>query len=421
MSILVVGVNHRSGPLSLLERVTISPEHLAKAVSGLAQRDNVREAVILSTCNRTEVYVVAELFHGAYGDVRDLLCELGDLGIDELTPHLYSQHDTAAVTHLYEVAAGLDSAVLGESEILGQVRTAWDVAQQERAARSTLNQLFRGALATGKRARNETGIGRGTASISHAAVEMVTDVLGDLAGRRVLVIGAGSMGEGVAVALRRAGGAEILVANRTADRGASLAERVDGIAVGFDRLPEAVAAADVIVVGTGADQAVLTTSLVAEARSGQVTTRPLHIVDIAVPRNVDPSVSDLPGVTLVDLDDLRDWADRGLSHRAAEAERVRVIVAEEVEHFLVESTARQAAPLVAMMRGAADRVRSTELERFAPRFADLGDAERDAVESLTKAIVAKLLHEPSVRLKAQAGTPQGERNAAALRDLFDLG
>jgi glutamyl-tRNA reductase len=349
------------------------------------------------------------------------LCELGDLGVDELTPHLYSQHDTAAITHLFEVAAGLDSAVLGESEILGQVRTAWDVAQQEGASRSTLNQLFRSALATGKRARNETGIARGTASISHAAVEMITDVIGDLAGRRALVVGAGSMGEGVAVALRRAGGAEILVANRTADRGSSLAERVDGVAVGFDRLAEAVAAADVIIVGTGADEAVLTRTLVADARAARSTTRPLHIVDIGVPRNVDPLVGELAGVTLADLDDLRDWADRGLSHRAAEAERVRVIVGEEVEQFLVESTARQAAPLVASMHGAADRVRSAELERFSGRFAELDDGQRDAVDALTKAIVAKLLHEPSVRLKAQAGTPQGERNAAAIRDLFDLG
>jgi glutamyl-tRNA reductase len=421
MSILVVGVNHRSGPLALLERVTISPDHLAKAVTGLAQRDNVREAVILSTCNRTEVYVVAELFHGAYADVRDLLCELGDLSVDELTPHLYSQHDTAAVTHLFEVAAGLDSAVLGEGEILGQVRSAWDVAQREGASRSTLNQLFRTAVAAGKRARTETGIARGTASISHAAVEMLTDTVGDLSGRRVLVVGAGSMGEGVAVALRRAGGAEILVANRTSERGAALAERVDGIAVGFDRLHEAVAAADVIIAGTGSEQAVLTRTLVADARAARGSNRSVHIVDIGVPRNVDPSVGELAGVTLSDLDDLRDWADRGLSHRSAEAERVRVIVAEEVERFLVESTARQAAPLVASMHGAAEQVRAGEVERFAARFAHLGDAEREAVESLTRAIVAKLLHEPSVRLKAQAGTPQGERNAAAMRDLFDLG
>ena len=250
---------------------------------------------------------------------------------------------------------------------------------------------------------------------------MITDVVGDLSERRVLVVGAGSMGEGVAVALRRAGGAEILVANRTSDRGSALAERVEGVAVGFDRLPEAVAAADVIIAGTGADRAVLTHSLVADARGSRANSRPLHIVDIGVPRNVDPSVGELAGVTLADLDDLRDWADRGLSHRANEAERVHVIVGEEVEQFLVQSTARQAAPLVAAMHGAAERVRQAELDRFASRLGELDDSQRDALDSLTKAIIAKLLHEPSVRLKGQAGTPQGERNAAAMRDLFDLG
>jgi glutamyl-tRNA reductase len=419
MSILVVGVNHRSGALPLLERVTIAPERLGKAVAGLAQRDNVREAVVLSTCNRTEVYVVAELFHGAYGDVRDLLCEIGDLTVEELTPHLYSQHDTAAVTHLFEVAAGLDSAVLGESEILGQVRLAWETAQREGATRSTLNQLFRAAISTGKRARSETGIARGTASISHAAVEMITDMIGDLAGRRVLVIGAGSMGEGVAVALHRAGGADILVANRTPERGADLADRVSGVAVGLDRLREAIAAADVIIAGTGSERALLGRDVVADARG--TSNRPLHVVDIGVPRNVDPAVADLPGLSLSNLDDLRDWADRGLSHRAAEAERVRSIVGEEVENFLVESTARQAAPLVAAMHEAADRVRAAEMSRFSSRLGDLDDTQRDSIDALTRAIVAKLLHEPSVRLKSQAGTPQGERNAAAVRDLFDLG
>ena len=210
MSLLVVGINHRSSPLSLLERVTVVPDRLGKAVAGLAMRDNIREAVVLSTCNRTEVYVVTELFHGAYGDVRDFLCELGDLSADELIPHLYSQHDSTAVAHLFEVAAGLDSAVLGESEILGQVRTAWETAQFEGAARSTLKLPFRSAIEAGKRARTETGIARGTASVSHAAVEMITDVVGDLKGKRVLVVGAGAMGEGVAIALHRAGGADLL-------------------------------------------------------------------------------------------------------------------------------------------------------------------------------------------------------------------
>ncbi|NND75292.1 MAG: glutamyl-tRNA reductase [Ilumatobacter sp.] len=417
MSILVVGVNHRSSPLALLERLTIAPAQLGKAVSGLANRDNIREAVVLSTCNRTEVYVITELFHGAYGDVRDFLCEIGDLSVDELTPHLYSQHDEAAVTHLFEVAAGLDSAVLGESEVLGQVRAAWVAAQQEGAARSELNLLFRCAVATGKRARSETAIGRGTASISHAAVEMVSDVIGDLNGKRVLVVGAGSMGEGVAVALHRAGGADILVANRSPERGTMLAERVGGIAVGFDRLAEAVSSADVIVAGTGAGEPVITTELMAHVRP---LSKPLHIVDIAMPRDVEVGVADLDGVSVLDLDDLRDWADRGLAHRATEAARVRDIVRAEVEQFTIESTARQAAPLVASMHEAAERVRSGELDRFTTRLAHLDDAERDAVETLTRAIIAKLLHEPSVRLKSQAGTPQGERNAAAVRDLFGL-
>jgi len=419
MSILVVGLNHRSSPLSLLERVTIAGDELPKAVTRLTQRDNIREVVALSTCNRTEIYVVAELFHGAYGDVRDFLCELGELSVDELTPHLYSQHDSAAVTHLFEVAAGLDSAVLGESEILGQVRTAWAVAQQEGAARSTLNLLFRLALETGKRARSETAIGRGTASVSHAAVEMLTDVVGPLEGREVLVVGAGSMGEGVAVALHRAGGTDIVVANRSPERGAALADRVRGRSVVFDQLCEAVSAADVVVAGTGAGESVLTESLIRRALVDR--TLPLHIVDIGVPRDVEPSVNDLDGVTVLDLDDLRDWADRGLAHRAGEADRVRSIVAEEVDNFAIDSTARQAAPLVASMRDAAERVRSAELERFASRLDGLGDAEADAVAALTRSIIAKLLHEPSVRLRTQAGTPQGERNAAAVRDLFDIG
>ena len=178
MSIVVIGVNHRTGPLALLERLAIRPDAQGKAIAGLVGRHSIREAVVLCTCNRTEIYAVAERFHGAYADIRDFLCDLGGLGPDELQSHLYSQHDDAAVAHLFEVAAGLDSAVLGESEILGQVRDAWKLAQDEGGTKATLNLLFRHALETGKRARTETSIGRGTASVSHAAVEMATERLG---------------------------------------------------------------------------------------------------------------------------------------------------------------------------------------------------------------------------------------------------
>jgi glutamyl-tRNA reductase len=418
MSILVVGVNHRSGPLSLLERVTLGRDAIPKAVAGLVARDNVREVAVLSTCNRTEVYAVTERFHGAYADIRDFLCDVGRIGPDELHPYLFTQHDDAAVAHLFEVASGLDSAVIGESEILGQVREAWEVAQGEGGARTTLNLLFRHALGVGKRARTETGIGRGTASVSHAAVEMAIDRLGGLASRRVLVVGAGAMGEGIAVALHRAGADEILVANRTAERGTALAERVGGVAVGFDRLAEAIGVADLVLTCTGSGEPVLTGEFLSLARSAA---RPLLIVDIAVPRDVHHSVAELPNVTVLDLDDLRDWADRGRSHRLGEAERVREIVRDSVDRFAQEATALQAAPLVAAMRDRAESVRSGELARFAGRLSLLDDDQREAVDALTHSIVAKLLHHPSVRLRQQAGTPQGERNAAAVADLFDLG
>ena len=419
MSIVVIGVNHRTAPIDLLERVSLSGTELTKAITGLVSRANIREAAVLSTCNRTEVFAVAERFHGAYADIRDFFCELGGLQPDELHPHLYSQHDDAAVTHLFEVASGLDSAVLGESEILGQVRGAWELAQLEGGAKATLNLLFRHAIETGKRARTETSIGKHTASVSHAAVEMAHERLGGIAGRRVLVVGAGDMGEGIAVALLGAGATDITVTNRTEVRAAQLAQRVGGSIVPFSELGAALRDADVLLTCTGAGSIIIDHDLVVAARGGAST--PLLVVDIAVPRDVAADVEQAPGVTVLNLDHLRDWAARGLALRAAEAGRVRDIVGEEVERFGQEATARQAAPLVAQLHEKADHVRIAELERFANRLASLEPAQRDAVEAVTKGIVAKLLHQLSVRLKDDAGSPQGERNAAAVRDLFDLG
>ena len=419
MSIVVFGVNHRTGPLSLLERVTISDDALSKTIHGLMSRPNIREAVVLSTCNRTEVYAVAEKFHGAYSDLRDFFCELGDFAVDELTPHLYSQHDEAAVSHLFEVAAGLDSAVLGESEILGQVREAWDRSQREGGALSTLNLLFRHALETGKRARTETSIGRHTSSVSHAAVEMARESLGHIDGLTVLVVGAGDMGEGVTVALADAGVGRILVTNRTFEKAQVLADRVGGTVTEFYRLGETLVDADVVVTCTGSGSSVIDVEMVRSAMA-QRPDRPLFVVDIAVPRDVDSSVAHVDGVTLFDLDNLRDWAARGLALRAAEAQAVRHIVGEEVERFVVESTARQAAPLVAQLHERAEAVRRGEIERLQRRLNSLTPEQLDSVEALTKGIVAKLLHDMSVRLKDDAGTPRGERNSAAVRDLFDL-
>lgn len=419
MSIVVFGVNHRTGPLALLERVTIADDAIAKTVHGLMSRPNIREVVVLSTCNRTEVYAVAEKFHGAYGDLRDFFCDLGGFSADELIPHVYSQHDDAAISHLFEVASGLDSAVLGESEILGQVRIAWERSQREGGALSTLNLLFRHAIETGKRARTETSIGRHTASVSHAAVDMARESLGAIDGMTVLVVGAGDMGEGVTVALADSGVGQVLVTNRTIAKAQALADRVSGSVTEFYRLAESLVEADVVVTCTGAGSTVIDADMVKNAML-QRPDRPLFIVDIAVPRDVNSDVANIDGVTLLDLDNLRDWAARGQAQRATEALAVRDIIVQEIERFNMETTARQAAPLVAQLHERAEAVRAAEIERQNKKLSSLTPEQQDAVDAVTKGIVAKLLHDMSVRLKDDAGTPRGERNSAAVRDLFDL-
>ena len=418
MSILAIGVNRTSGPLNVLERVAIGADELPKAVENLARRDNVREVAVISTCNRTEIYAVTERFHGAYADIRDFLCELGGMSADDLHPHLFSEHDDSAVAHLFAVAAGLDSSVIGDTEILGQIRDAWDVAQRAGGTRSTLNLLFRHAIGAGKRARAETGIARGTASVSHAAVEMALEHHGAIEGRRVGVLGAGAVGEGIAVALRRAGADEIVVVNRSPERGRSLAERVDGVAVGIEHLGQTLATADVVLTGTGAGQPMITSEVMSGVdRAG----RPLLLVDIAVPRDVAPDVAELPGVTVLDLDDLAAWAERGRAQRLDEVPAVRSIIAESLDRFALDAAALQAAPLVAALRERAESLRAAELTRHAHRLEQLDPEARELLESITRGVVAKLLHEPSVRLRNQAGSPRGERNAAAVADLFDLG
>ena len=419
MSIVVLGVNHKSAPLDVIERVTISDESLPKSLHGLVSRDHVRETVVLSTCNRTEVYVVAEKFHGAFADVSDFFCEISGLTVEELQPHFYSQHDDAAVSHLFEVASGLDSAVLGETEILGQVRDAWEKARSESTSRTSLNLLFRHALEVGKRARTETSISKSTASVSHAAVEMATDILGTISGRKVLVIGAGDMGAGIARALANAGSQSVTVMNRSRERAEQLAQSVGAVVSHIDELQNAIREADVVLTCTGAGDAIISVEDVRQAR-GENQNSPLLIVDIAVPRDVEHEVGDLPGVTLRDLHDLRDWAQAGIEARQQEAEEVRRIVGEEVERFGQEVKARQAAPLVAELHERAETIRRSEIERYASRLSGLTPEQREAVEALSKAVVAKLLHSPSMQLKHSAGTPQGERIAAALRDLFDI-
>lgn len=419
MSVVVIGLNHRSASLDLLERMTIDDASLPKALHDVVCRHDVSEAVVLSTCNRTEVYLVAERFHGAFADVRNFFGDLAFLPPEQFADRLYVHYDADAVSHLFRVAAGLDSDVVGEVEILGQVRSAWQRSRDEGAAGAQLNMLFRHALEAGKLVRAETGISRHIASVSTAAVAMAGDRLGSLEGARILVLGAGDMGKGMVRALVSAGASEVLVANRTLPRAQALAASVGGQTLRLADVSDALASVDLLMTSTGASSIMVEHGDVCgvmEARNG----RPLLIVDVALPRDVDPSVGLLEGVELLDMDDLRSFADAGLAERRREVEAAKGIVDAEVERFMSVAQAREVAPLVASLHARAEAVRAGELDRFSAKLSGLDDRQRDAVEALTKGIVAKLLHDPTIRIKDAAGSAKGERLADALRDLFDL-
>lgn len=419
MSVIAFGLHHRSTPLALLERVALGRDHRSKLLVELCDSPHVDEAVVLTTCNRIEIYVEADRFHGSFQDVRDALALVAGVEPETIGDYLLAHYEHEAVSHLFEVAAGLDSAVLGEHEILGQVRNAWEEARADAACGSSLDLLFRHAVETGKRARTETSIARGTASVSHAAVEMAIDTLGDLADHRVLVLGAGAMGEGTAVALAAAGAGEVLVANRTTARAEALADRIGGSPVALDRVPELLGGVDVVVTATGSSGYVLDRPIVADALATRAG-RPLLLVDVAVPRDVHPDVAELDGVELLDMDDLRCFADRGVAAREREVADVRSLVADEVERFFGVQQARRVTPLVIALRARAEDVRQEVLDRHGKRLAGFDDAERAVVDQLTKRLLSTLLHEPTVRLKDAAGTPRGERLADTVAELFGL-
>ena len=362
MSVVVIGLNHRTVPLDLLERVTIDEARLPKALHDVMSRDHVSEAVVLSTCNRTEVYVVAEKFHPAYADLRSFLSEMAYVPPEVLADHLYVHDADQAADHLFRVAAGLDSAVVGEAEILGQVRHAWERAQDEGASGAQMNLLFRHALEVGKRARTETGIGRHVASVSSAAVAMAAERLGSLEGRSILVLGAGEMGEGMVRSLSASGVTDVRIANRTWERANEVADRVGGRAIRLADLDRSLREVDLLLTGTGASSMLIEHADVArvmDSREG----RPLLVVDVAVPRDVDPSAADLSGVTLLDMDDLRAFAEAGLAERRREVAAVSAMVAAELDRYLTVSSAREVAPLVAELRQRAEDLRTAGARR----------------------------------------------------------
>ncbi len=416
MTLIVVGLNHRSAPPNVLEKLTFSSEAVPKVLAEVSNSAVVAETVVVSTCNRTEVYVQAERFHDAFRDISDSLATLASIPSEDFGDHLYVHYDDEAVEHLFHVAAGMDSAVLGEHEILGQVRRAWDQARSETSSGALLNLLFQRAIEAGKRVRNETTIGEATASLSHAAVSLVQDKVDDLSQKNVLLVGTGDLGSGVAAAIARTGVNELQVANRTQAKAVDAAAELSATIVDFDRLASALDQADVVISATGADRHVISVDDV----SPRPKDRPLLVVDIAVPRDVEPAVDDLANVETLVLTDLQTFANRGIAQRRLQLGDARKIINEELERHRTAKSARTVAPLIGSLHSEVEAMRQSEIERHLCTNEDLTPEQREAVELLTKSVLAKVLHQPTTELKEAAGTLKGERLAESVRVLFDL-
>ena len=415
MSLLVVGLSHSSAPVPLLERVALTGDPLTKLVRDVAAAGPVGETVVLSTCNRVEVYAEVTKFHAAVAEIPDLIARYTGVPLDELTGHLYVHYEQRAVQHLYSVACGLESMVVGEAQILGQVREALALAQRLETAGRVLNELVQQALRVGKRAHTETGIDRAGQSLVSVGLELVEGALADsVRGKSAIVVGAGSMSALAAATLQRAGAGRIVIANRTVKRGRRLADQVRGAAVSIAELPAALAHADLLISCTGATGLVVHRDSITAAmavRGG----RPIVLLDVALPRDVDPDVRDVPGVTLVDLEAIAE-----ASVGAEDVDAVRAIVAEEVLAYRGLQIEAQLAPTVAALRSKAAEVVAAELSRLDGRVPELNGQAREEVARTVRRVVDKLLHSPTVRVKELASEPNGHGYAEALRELFDL-
>ena len=414
MSVLVVGISHRSAPVALLERMTLGLHDTAEVAAQLTA-GSVAEAVVLSTCNRVEVYADTEAFHAGVDAVSDLLSRSSGVPLSELTDHLYVHWEGQAVSHLFQVACGLDSMVVGESQILGQLRRAY--AASGAGAGRTLHELFQSALRVGKRAHSETGIDAAGRSLVSVGLERAVAAVGPLEGRDVLVVGAGSMGALAGSTLRRAGVASITVANRSAENARRLAVSLEGVGIGLADLEAALVKADVVVSSTGATGVVVGRDVVERAvqdRGG----RPIAILDLALPRDVDASVRELPGVTLVDLETLQSVLST--TEAGAGVEAARAIVTHEVGVFLAWQRASRVAPTVAALRSRAAQVAAAELARLDAKLPDLDERVRAELAQTVHRVVSTLLHAPTVRVKELAEAPAAASYAEALRELFGL-
>ena len=420
MHLLLLGVSHRTAPVELRERLDFSSRDVGAAVESLSARSSAAESVVLSTCNRSEIYVAGDDLIRARDEIVAFLSAYHQLPRDVFQPHLFEHDDVAAARHLFRVASGLDSLVVGEPQILGQVKSAFHTASERHCTGPLLNKMFHWAFGVGKRVRSETALGEGAVSVSFAAVSLARKIFGRLDGRRVLVVGAGEISALTAQHLRSQGVEEIVITSRTAAHADALAAEVGGRSVPWAGLRQAMGSADIVLTATGSQRPIIVREDV-ERVLGRRRAEPLFIIDVAVPRDVDPAVSEIEQVFLYNVDDLQSIVQENLARRGAEITRAEAIVDEEVSRFTAWQRSRRAIPTVVALRQRFEDIRVAELRRLDNRLSGLPPETRARVDEVTRLIVEKLLLEPTEQLKA---LPDAETQAAyteAVSRIFRLG
>jgi glutamyl-tRNA reductase len=418
MSVLVLGLSHKTAPVEVRERLAMAGEAVDAALGALSQRPGIAEACILSTCNRVEFMVRGEGRTSAESRVLEFLGERS-AAIGDLRPYLYSYADREAVQHIFRVASSLDSMVVGEPQILGQIKEAYRAAKRAGAVRGPLDQLLTGAFRVARRVRNETGIGQMAVSISYVAVELARKIFGDLTGLSILIVGAGKMSEAAARHLRAAGAEQVWVANRTFERAEELARAFQGEAVAYERLFEILTRADIVISSTGAPHFILnreTAERVIVARRN----KPVFFVDIAVPRDIDPKINEIDNMFVYDIDDLQQVADANMRQRQKEAELAEEIVEEEVDRMLRRLKSLEIAPTIVSLNQQLEQVRKAEIERWRSKLGDLTPQQEQAIEALTRGLIGKIAHTPITQMKELSHHPDGLRFVEFVKRAFNL-
>jgi glutamyl-tRNA reductase len=418
MRLFAVGVSHRTAPVELREGVDFARRGLDAALAALAALNVTREAVVLSTCNRAEIYAGAETDDAAESCGR-FISEYNGVAWDTLAPHVVVYRGPEAADHLFRVAAGLDSLVVGEPQILGQVKDAFAAATGLKSTGALTNRLFTSAFSVGKRVRSETGLGEGAVSVSYAAIALAKKIFGELGGLNVLILGAGEMAKLTGTHLRAQRVKQLVIASRTLETAAALAAELNGHAVPWDAIGQALASADIVVTATGSREPVLTRAGIEEVMRSR-RSRPLFVIDIAVPRDVDPAAGSLDQVFLYNIDDLQSIVKENLARRTSEVQRAETIVREEVDRFRAWMQSREVVPTVIALRQRFEAIRRAELERLEPKLASLPPEARARVDEVTHLIVEKLLLTPTERLKGADDEAQAVAYADALNRLFSL-